>query len=108
MSQPGSEASHDKKIVELLGEHAEAVLSAPVAYPPLDAARITAALEAGKTCRVKTTSARILLYGVPGSDLVGAIVTELRHGGYRRAYQAYRAPTVPALLEQLGTPTTTG
>lgn len=101
MSQPGSEASHDKKIVALLGEHADAILSAPVAYPTLDAARITAALAAGKTCRVKTTSARILIYQVPASDQIGAIVTELRHGGYRRAYQSYIAPTVPALLDEV-------
>lgn len=78
MSQPGSEASHDK-IVALLGEHADAILSAPVAYPTLDATRITTALAAGETCRVKTTSARILVYKVPGSDQIGAVVTELRH-----------------------------
>lgn len=99
MSQPGSEASHDKKIVALLGEHAEAILSAPVAYPTLDPTRIKEALASGKTCRVKTTSARIFIYKVPASDQVGAIVTELRHGGYRRAYQSYIAPTVTALLD---------
>lgn len=101
MSQPGSEASQDQKIVALLGEHADTILSAAVAYPPLDAARIATALQAGKTCRVKTTSARIFIYEDPARSGVRAIVTELRHGGYRRAYQSYQAPTVQALLDQL-------
>ena len=93
--------AHDAKVVALIGANGEAVMTAPASYPPLRADLIGVALAAGKICRVKATSARILIY-LEGDDFC-AVATELRHGGYRRAYKAHRASTVEDLVSALVT-----
>jgi hypothetical protein len=93
--------AHDAKVVALIGANGAAVMSGPASYPPLRADLISVALAAGKTCRVKATAARILIYR-EGDDFC-AVATELLHGGYRRAYKAHRAPTVEALVTALAT-----
>ena len=99
VSPPDSDIAHDAKVVALIGARADVVMAAPVAYPALRADVIGVALAAGKTCRVKAASARILIYA-EGEEIC-AVATELRHSGYRRAYKLHRALTVEALVAHL-------
>lgn len=100
MTIPSSGAPHDAKLSALLGERADDVLSRPVAYPALRADLVSAALGTGKTCRIKATAARILAH-VDGEGVARAVVTELPHGGYRRRYRTFEAPSASELAEQL-------
>jgi hypothetical protein len=100
MAVQGSEGAHDAKVVELLGDDAASILSRPPAYPPLRVDPIRAALDAGKTCRIKATAARLFVY----ADADGgakAVVTELPHSGYRRRYRTFEAVSAEELVQKL-------
>jgi hypothetical protein len=100
MAAFGSDASHDEKIVALIGEGASKILAAPVSYPPLTRPDLVAkALSEGKTCRIKTLNSRIIVF--MENEETRAVVTEMAHSGYRRRYKSFSAQDSDALLKQL-------